>query len=267
MKFSGKIIISDIDGTYTGSDEGVKKNNEAIEYFKANGGLFTFASGRVEHSINNIVPGFFDLINAPAVMSNGSYLYDKITDKRINEICVDAEKVLPILKGLKAVIPQVGIRINVGKSFITPELTEAAYNDAKQYDPHEVPFDKMTLDGWNKIVLIGERSYMKEVEDYVKNNGGYGFAVSYSCPVLLEILDKNATKGNQVKYLKRMLGGVETYCCGDFENDEDMLKHADHAVAPSSGMEKIKKMAEIVTCGCEEGAIAYLVDYLDKSTK
>ena len=33
MKFSGKIIISDIDGTYTGSEAGIKRNNEAIEYF------------------------------------------------------------------------------------------------------------------------------------------------------------------------------------------------------------------------------------------
>ena len=34
MKFKGIVIISDIDGTYTGSPEGVRKNNEAIEYFK-----------------------------------------------------------------------------------------------------------------------------------------------------------------------------------------------------------------------------------------
>ena len=40
MKFKAKVIITDIDGTYTGSDEGVRKNNEAIEYFKSEGGLF-----------------------------------------------------------------------------------------------------------------------------------------------------------------------------------------------------------------------------------
>ena len=64
-----------------------------------------------------------------------------------------------------------------------------------------------------------------------------------------------------------MLGNYTTYCCGDFENDEDMLKKADYAVVPSSGMDKIIKIADIVTCHCKDGTIAYLVDLLDKEIK
>ena len=265
MKFKGKIIISDIDGTYTGSEEGVRRNNEAIEYFKAEGGLFTFATGRVEFSVTSVVPDFFSLCNAPAVMSNGSYLYEQRTDTRINEICIDTSFALPFLSQLQRDLPETGIRINRGKGYMTPEINPAAYKDLKQYISNvtTVPFDSMPGDGWNKIVLIGSREQMKEIDEYVRERAGDRFAVSFSCPTLLELLDPEATKGNQVRYLKKMLGEYTTYCCGDFENDEDMLKKADFAVVPCSGMPKIVDIADIVTCHCREGAIAHLVDLLD----
>jgi len=266
MKFKGSIIISDIDGTYTGSAEGVRKNNEAIEYFKSEGGLFTFASGRVEFSVRSVVPDFFSLCNAPAVLSNGSYLYDKETDTRINEICVDTSFALPFLSRLQKDMPELGIRINRGKGYMTPEINPAAYNDLKQYISNvmTVPFDRMPGDGWNKIVLIGTREQILEANEYVRKNSGGRFAVSMSCPTLLELLDPGATKGNQVRYLKKMLGEYTTYCCGDYENDEDMLRKADFAVVPSSGMDKIVAMADIVACHCKDGALAYLIDLLDR---
>ncbi len=269
MKFKGKIIISDIDGTYTGSDEGVRKNNEAIEYFKSEGGLFTFATGRVEFSVESVVPDFFELTNAPAVMCNGSYLYDVKTDTRINEICVDAGFALPFLKELTAAFPDLGVRINRGSGYMTPEMNPAAYNDLKRYISNvtTVGFEGMPEDGWNKIVLIGKNELLVRVQEFVFEKAPGRFAVSFSCPTLLELLDPEATKGNQVRYMKKMLGDCTTYCCGDFENDEDMLKKADFAVVPSSGMDKIVAMADIVTCHCKDGTIAYLVDLLDKEIR
>ena len=152
---------------------------------------------------------------------------------------------------------------------MTPEINPAAFNDLKQYISNvtTVPFTHMPGDGWNKIVLIGSRERMGEVNEYVRSRCGDRFAVSFSCPTLLELLDPQATKGNQVRYLKNMLGNCTTYCCGDFENDEDMLSKADHAVVPCSGMDKIIAMADIVTCHCKEGTIAYLVDLLDKQNR
>lgn len=267
MKFKDKVIISDIDGTYTGSPEGVKRNNEAIEYFKSEGGLFTFATGRVEFSVKSVVPDFFELTNTYAVMSNGSYLYDAETDTRINEICVDASFALPFLRELAGVFPDIGIRINRKKGYMTPEMNPAAYNDLKQYisNVRTVGYDEMPADNWNKIVLIGKNGLLLQVQEYIKEHAADRFAMSFSCPTLLELLDPAATKGNQVRAMKKLLGNRTTYCCGDFENDEDMLKKADFAVVPSSGMPKIIDIADIVTCDCREGTIAYLVDLLDRS--
>ena len=47
-KFEGCLICTDLDGTLFRSDKTVSKENiDAIEYFKSEGGYFTFVTGRM----------------------------------------------------------------------------------------------------------------------------------------------------------------------------------------------------------------------------
>lgn len=47
-KFEGIMICTDLDGTLLSDQCTISKDNlDAIEYFKANGGKFTFITGRV----------------------------------------------------------------------------------------------------------------------------------------------------------------------------------------------------------------------------
>ena len=47
-KFDGYLICTDLDGTLLRKDKSVSKENlEAIEYFKNEGGKFTFITGRM----------------------------------------------------------------------------------------------------------------------------------------------------------------------------------------------------------------------------
>ena len=267
MKFSGKIIISDIDGTYTGSAEGIKRNNEAIEYFKNNGGLFTFASGRVAYNIGTIVPGYDKLINAPSILCNGSYVYDIFKNERYNEICIDGIEAKAFLEKLNEKFPSVGIRINRKDGYLAGAGNDYIYRELKNYFNEVVATDvkDMPTDGWNKIVFAAEDSEMlEEVNKYIDEHMSGKFEKAYSCRTMLELLAPGATKGNQVKYLKKFLGDVKTYCIGDYENDENMLASADIAAAPCSGLKKIVDMCDYVVCPNTEGAIAGLVEMIEK---
>ena len=47
-KFDGILICTDLDGTLLKKDKTVSRENlDAIEYFKANGGYFTYVTGRM----------------------------------------------------------------------------------------------------------------------------------------------------------------------------------------------------------------------------
>ena len=86
MKFDNKLIVSDLDGTFFDSEVGiVRVNVDAINYFKENGGFFTFATGRNELTLE---PDVIKLVNAPIICCNGSYLYDPESNRRLREICI-----------------------------------------------------------------------------------------------------------------------------------------------------------------------------------
>ena len=66
-KFSGKLLVSDMDATLLNSDHMVSKGNrEAIEYFISEGGKFTVATGRMVPAVR----AYFSQmrINAPALL-------------------------------------------------------------------------------------------------------------------------------------------------------------------------------------------------------
>ena len=79
-KFEGMLFCTDLDGTLYTDDKVVSKQNlEAIEYFKAEGGLFTFITGRVPKTAISIC----DIIqpNAPFGCLNGGGIYDPVENK------------------------------------------------------------------------------------------------------------------------------------------------------------------------------------------
>ena len=85
-KFDGMLICTDLDGTLYNDDKIISDENlNAIEYFKSEGGLFTFITGR-HHIVSRDV---YEEIkpNAPIGCLNGGGLYDYEKEKYFT--CVD----------------------------------------------------------------------------------------------------------------------------------------------------------------------------------
>ena len=73
--FEGILICTDLDGTILRDDKTVsEENREAIEYFKSEGGYFTFITGRMPYFAKDI----YEMIkpNAPIGCINGGGIYD-----------------------------------------------------------------------------------------------------------------------------------------------------------------------------------------------
>ena len=75
--FSDILIITDLDGTFFGKDSRlVPRNLEAVERFKAGGGFFTLATGRMHCNMMKDLPVAAELVNAPMSACNGALLCD-----------------------------------------------------------------------------------------------------------------------------------------------------------------------------------------------
>ena len=74
-KFDGLLLASDFDDTLYSLDLHIPQRNlEAIRYFTREGGYFVISTGRAHRTFAPYAP--LIPMNAPAVLSNGSALYD-----------------------------------------------------------------------------------------------------------------------------------------------------------------------------------------------
>lgn len=74
-KFDGTLFCTDLDGTLLNSKKDIsRENREAIEYFKSEGGLFTFVTGRMPYTSMEM----YEMVrpNAPFGCINGGGIYD-----------------------------------------------------------------------------------------------------------------------------------------------------------------------------------------------
>jgi len=257
MKFSNIMIVTDLDGTFYDSDHNFQpKNMEAVEYFKANGGLFTVATGRVPSSLIGRLEAFEKLTNAPAILCNGGFCYDFKEKKRFLQIEVDHAKATEIIKTVYE-------NFTVFRTRCSLIGSEVPLGDISDTDTYE---------GWTRV-SFDDRSYenlqniRKAVEEKYKDD----FAFMFACPEIFEFQNIHATKGQAVDRLRRMLidekgadESLRVYCVGDFENDLDMLRHADVACCPDNAIDSIKAAASVHLCNCDDGAIADLIGRIER---
>lgn len=260
------LILSDIDGTFL-ADGAVDLpiNREAVKRFKENGGLFTFSSGRCKISMKSVISDPENIVNAPAILANGSYVFDYKTEQRHYSTPMDGENALKAIRGISQILPEISIIVNRFEDFLTNEKPCGQMSGARQYANGVIAydFDEMPKDGWNKVVVYGSGDALSRARKFVEDNYAGLFNLNFSCPTLMEILDPKSGKGAKASKLRehyKNLGiDLKIYAIGDYENDIDMLKEADVAVCPDNALDSIKKICEKVVCSNNEGAIAALI--------
>ena len=108
-QFDGLLLCTDLDDTLLTDDKRVSDENiEAIKYFMDNGGLFTFATGRVPAGarlmLDYVVP------NAPMVCFNGGAIYDYSKEEFVWQAAL-GEDALPAVEYVEKAFPPVGIEV------------------------------------------------------------------------------------------------------------------------------------------------------------
>ncbi len=263
-KFSGFLIVSDIDGTLFNSEYVCPENNlKAIEYFKSEGGLFTLASGRSLYNVSMIGEG---LCNAPFIGFNGS----AIGKMRTAEVC------FPMPEGFKEKLKPLAEKLTFADmKFLTPtgtyvlnpnEYTEIhkSYITEKEMTVlnsiEEAPDDTLMLALWMSEDRIPEAKRIsvelgldKEFE-FVK-----GFRLAF------ELIPLGGGKGRAARRLKEMKNCHTLITAGDNFNDVSMLKAADVSFAPDNAVDEIKNTATVaLKTDCNEGIFPDIINYIER---
>lgn len=270
--FQNYLLITDLDGTFFAKGGRIAPRNlEAIARFQANGGLFTIATGRLHLNIRVAIPAPEMLCNAPAVMSNGSYLYDFRKRCALCERFLSEDDAKEIIRFTRAHFPDAQFRVSTPHSLRIEELTGYLAKDAKNYDPGalrvEKPAENWRMNDWYKIVYRGEPEGLADVRARVEETFGGRFSVTRSGTRTIEIQPAGCTKASGIAQLRALMAresaARRVIACGDFENDMEMLQAADIAVCPANALPQVKNISDFVLCSCDDGLIADVVAGLE----
>lgn len=269
-KFSGCILACDIDGTTLYNGILPEKNIEAIERFKAEGGIVSIATGRTVAALSPILKLYDGF--GPSVVSNGSMIYDPSKDEVLYEVTLDSSE-LDCIKTALNISDTVGVEIHSGKNVYTVNETKETIDHQVYEEMSALPFDEGMYETIkpNKILyLYTDEEEKQKVNKRVKEVG----KKSAFCDTLVTIY------GKKRRYLEQMPEGIskaqtlikmcemlkidknKLFAIGDGFNDIEMLSFAHISACPAEAPDEVKKAADMIVKSAKEGAVADFIDYL-----
>ncbi len=268
--FSNFLIASDLDGTFLCEGQTVARNLAALERFRAGGGIFTIATGRSHLNVRSAVGEPTALINAPAICDNGAYLYDFSRKESLQQDLLRPEDAKALIAFAKEHFPHIRFSA-VGISHIrTEEDAGCVARDLLTYDRDAIciaPADTWPMDDWYKFLFLDdEQVHLEKVRKTVLTHFGDRFSPTCSSNWILELQYPGINKALGLQKLKKHLNGARkrtVIACGDYDNDIEMLKTADVAVAPAGALAAVKATAHHVLCDCRKGLIADVIEAIE----
>ena len=261
-KFDGILICTDLDGTLYRDDKTIsKENKEAVEYFKREGGYFTFVTGRMPYYSRDA----YDKVrpNAPFGCINGGGGYDGADMKYIWTTELPREA-LGFVKYIDELFPSVGIQLcGFDKTYFAKEndttvkfrATTGIPNYTCDYRNFDVPMGKIMFctDIEEEILAIDKALHAHEMA------GDFDFI--RTARSLYEILPRGTHKGLAIDHLASYLGidRARTIAVGDYDNDAAMLRAAGCGIAVANSSRAALDAADRVTVSNEEHAIARVI--------
>ena len=260
-----RLIATDLDGTLLDPDRNISKANaESIKKAMSRGMHFVIATGRPIEGILHIA-GQLDLARPGqyAIGFNGAVVYElnplrqicscSITGAQVKEMAVMAEK---LKVNYHAFSTTRGLLASKPNQWTDVEMTLNKIG-CTWIDFPTIPDDEE----FQKFMFCGSAEEVQGIMDDVavyRND----FTVTRSAFCFLEVLNKQANKGNGLKLLCETIGidKSETVSFGDELNDISMIEYAGLGVAMANAVPEVKKAADLITESNTEDGLAKVLD-------
>lgn len=268
LPFKGILLVSDMDRTLITEKFAVPQRNiEAIDRFIAKGGRFSLATGRVASSAAKYIDRVS--INAPSILSNGASIRDIGANKTLwsTSLPLSARK---LLEQVIERFPDVGAELYIDEQIYIVNSNEWTQrhivNEGFKYVKTEL---RNAPNGWQKILFADDNARLAEVDEFIRSIGYEGCELVFSNEMYYEVLAKGVTKGTALHKLAGMLRipVKNTVGIGDYYNDMALVEMAGIGATVEGAPKELVDAASFVTGPCENGAVADLIEYLEKTPK
>lgn len=265
-KFDGILICTDLDGTLLRNDKSIsRENSEAIEYFKSEGGYFTFITGRMPCTARSLYEKIKP--NAPIGCINGGGIYDFARGEYLWSITLPQDVIELVEYALNGV-PNMGVQVNSLDNVYFCAENSAMVNFRKNTGLPDLAADYKNFDKPIAKIVFGDENPESIAKlAYLLDNHPRSAEFDYirSEKTLYEILPKGSSKGNLLPRLAEILGVKmsRTVAVGDYNNDVSMIRAAGVGIAVANATNEAKAAADHITVSNEENAIAKIISEIE----
>ncbi len=277
-----KIIFSDVDGTLV--DHTFKITEEINQKIDKTNAQLVIATGRMYEAAKHLnLTSPVDMIcsNGSEVIVDGELIHQTFMDKSVATFIVKEllQKhyflnvyttkgvFVPEFEGLLPIIIENTIRYAQNEVTTVNEFHENIESHLDLFYHSNKPTDDIFKELKTSEVIKIEIVDCKKIEfctGYLSM--GYGVSAYSSFGNNLEIVPKGMSKVNGIeKYLThKQKANCITFGIGDGNNDIEMLKHVDVAIAMGNASDKLKAVADIVVAKQNEGGYLEALDYIEQ---
>lgn len=266
---SNWLVASDIDGTLNNKVRRLpKRNYEAINRFvNVLHGNFTLASGR---GIESMRPHYekLPIKGVPAIIINGAGIYDYKNEKLLffSPIGEQGREVVRAVMNkfhsceVEIVTPEANFLVRARWKSPFMLISDPLHHErCRSID--EVPFGR-----WGKVIFIDYPWNIKRIIKYIKALENDKLEFMSSSIASYEMLNENTNKGTAVVKVAELLGikMEHTAAIGDYFNDYAMLKAVGLPACCGQAPKGLHEIAQFHACHCNRGAVADLLEHLEK---
>ncbi len=260
-KFDGILICTDLDDTLLTSDKRISAENmQAIDYFMSEGGMFTFATGRIPYGAKLMLQ--YIRPNVPMVCFNGAGIYDFNKDSLLWYETLDDEAV-KVLEYVEEHCPYSGIEVCTEDKLYFCKMNSrvAEHKNMEHLPDNDVDYHDIT-EPWMKVLFIQEAEQVDEVRSVLaKSPYADQYEFIQSSPFYYELLPKNTSKGKAALELAKLLriAPEKVIGVGDNENDLSLVENAGIGIAVANALDCVKDVANYITVDHNSHAISAII--------
>lgn len=265
-----KLIATDMDGTLLNSQSTIpEKNIEAIKLAKRKGAKVILCTGRPITGVRDFakILGLTDKGDY-AITQNGAIIYDSFTNKIISSNLLSKKDILNFYKfsqnnnlelhfcyNNKLITPAKEISFHTIQEAYLCNIAISVIDNIEDISNDICP-SNITL------VVENEKTIIDLIQE-AKALFGNDYSIVHSSNNSIEISNKNANKGNAVKYIAEKIFNIkreEIITIGDQNNDLTMIEYAGLGVAMGNAINSIKEISNEITLTNDESGLAHIIE-------
>ncbi len=259
------LIVSDLDGTLLPHNRiPLERDIAAIRRFEAAGGRFAIATGRTIQAAIRYQEQLG--LTTPMIVYNGAAIYDSVKAQVLFSQSLP-HTAIAMTREIMDAHPEVGVEVlRANTAYVVRNNEwEKRHIALCGVTPCYCTLEEIPKDGWLKVLFAMSP---EEVPPFIRDIQSRKYSdVDFiqSADIFYEMLPGGVTKGSALRPYRALEGMEHTkfIAVGDFDNDVEMLRHADFSAAPANAMQIAKDAAKLhLTRTCEEGAMEELIDFL-----